>query len=288
MKIDRLMSSQQRFTLAALDRIEFYQEILGVQPATPEGKAVLEQFITLVVSKLSNSCSGLILEPQFGFTSLKAKAAAVGIAFALENRHDAAPLQPPHLNESWGVEACKENYGVAKLEFFYNPEEDQSLAKKQLVAEIYDFCQYVHIDLLVLIRGQKAQGGVLASSALVDAQLQTVIELQKNCDVIGLEYPGTALAAATITSEIDIPWLLVSSSQVKLEPYIELKNHVREVIENGASGCILGEVLFSDLNDHIKQDATLDWEYLETYVATQVRDRLVEIARIVDETKVLG
>lgn len=281
------ISSHDRFVLLSLDRLEYYQELLGAQPQTPEGCSVLEKFITLAVKTLSPDTTGIILEPEFGFASLVKKATKTGVLFSLEKRQSSAPLQLPVLNENWGVEACRENFGLAKLELFYHPQEEQALAKKQLIAEIHDYCKYVGIDLLIVARMHHPQGGVLAASVLVDAQLETVHELQKNCEIMGLEYPGSALAAATITAEIDIPWLLVSQTQVKLEPYAEYKLHAREVLENGASGCILGEVVFSDLNDHLHEDATLDWDHLERYLTTQVRDHVVEIKRIVQEAKLV-
>lgn len=279
---------QARFVLAALDNLEFYQELLGVQPETPEGRAVLERFLGLAVHQLSPDASGIIVEPNYGYASLAAKATATGVIFALEKNGHQAPLQLPGLLDSWGVEACRENYGLAKLELYYHPQEELALAKKQLIAEIADYCQYVGIDLFLIVRMHHPQGGALAASVLVDAQLETVHELQKNCQLLGLEYPGSALAAATLTAELDTPWLLVSQHQVKLEPYSEYKQHLREVLENGASGCVLGEVLFSDLANHLKADATLDWEVMENFIKTQVRDRLVEIKRIVSETKTAG
>lgn len=288
MKTAQISTKKQRYVLAAFDRIEYYQELLGVQPETPEGYAVLDQFLTLAVSTLSDDLTGIVVESDFGFSSLKQKAAETGVIFSLERRQYTAPLQLPTLNENWGVEACRENFALAKLELYYHPQEEQALAKKQLIAEIQDYCQYVGIDLLLIIRMHHPQGGVLAASGLADAQLETIHELQKSCAVMALEYPGSALAAATITAEIDIPWLLVSQTQVKLEPYEEYKQHAREVLENGASGCVMGEVLFSDLNNHLQADATLDWEYLDKYLATEVRDRVIEVGRIVKEAHMVG
>jgi hypothetical protein len=55
-------------------------------------------------------------------------------------------------------------------------------------------------------------------------------------------------------------------------------------MENGAKGYCLGEVLWKELATYRHSDQSLDLEGINKYIATVVRDRLIELNRIASES----
>jgi tagatose-1,6-bisphosphate aldolase len=78
---------------------------------------------------------------------------------------------------------------------------------------------------------------------------------------------------------LDIPWILVS----RQENYEEFKNHLREALENGAQGFLVGRPLWPEIGQLRNKDLTPDKLAIAKLIATTSRDRLIELVRITDE-----
>jgi len=159
---------------------------------------------------------------------------------------------------------------VAKLELFYNPQEEEARSKKQMVVELYDYCQHEGIafllDLVLYLETSKDK----YQAQFLELQLDAVQELRQYCDLMALEYPSDALSAVTLTAELDVPWILSGRGV----PYETYKEQLRVALESGAVGYMVGSQL---LPEKVTKDAS-------TFLQTTVRDRAIELNRIATET----
>ncbi len=273
------------FALLKLDDAEKLASILGLNLEQAEDASILQHAKTILAEKLSMRATGIILDPYYGFDAIQKKHAAAGLCMRLENYTLEHLQDVPKIIDDWGVASCRNNYATAKLELYYHPSEDNAISKKQLVAELYDFCQYEKIDFVLALRIFNPLGGVLPQEEAEGAQLQAVQELRKYCQLLAIEYPGSSLATATIDSELDIPWVLLSHREAQQEPYDDYKAHLRIALENGASGSMTAEVLLEGIPSIRKEDLSVDWDTFALFAQTTAADRLAELQRIVLENK---
>jgi tagatose-1,6-bisphosphate aldolase len=98
-------------------------------------------------------------------------------------------------------------------------------------------------------------------------------------DILALQYPLDPLATATVTAELDIPWLLIGQDQA----YEDYKSTLRLCLENGARGFLAGNSLWQEIQDFKQQDKSPDLEQIQQFVNTTVKDRMIELMRITNE-----
>ena len=85
-----------------------------------------------------------------------------------------------------------------------------------------------------------------------------------------LEYPHSALACATLTAELDIPWLLIDRTPT----YSEFKEQLRTAMESGASGVMLDQIIWQGFEPSESSK----------FIENTARDRVIELARITQES----
>lgn len=267
-----------RFSILALDAITESAEQCGINIQLAEGKKQLQDVICDIAKAFSGAYSGIVLAPELGYEALTDKDTAAGVLFPLERRlFDADPLTIPILKEHWGVESCAQNYGMAKLELYYHPEEKEAAVKQQMVAELYEYCQHENIDLLlelvIYIEGTEAE----YIAQLPAVQLAAVQDLRSSCSMLALEYPLNALNTVTLTAELDIPWILTARNT----PYDQFKEQLRTALESGAVGYMAGSPFFPAVPS--TGSAKWDAEKIKSYIMTIGMDRIHELYRIVSE-----
>jgi tagatose-1,6-bisphosphate aldolase len=154
-----------------------------------------------------------------------------------------------------------------------------ALEKKKIIFEMHDYCQHVGIDLALdlLVTLQPDQPNVPA--VFQETQLQALQEFRSSAELLMLQYPGNALAAATITAEVDVPWLVTLSAQ----PYEQVKQELRAALENGAQGFVVGEALWQEIATLRLADASPDMSAIVNFIKTTSRDRIIELNRISNE-----
>lgn len=276
MHLAALQSSSGMFSLLSFDQIVAFADQLGLGLQRSEDAQLIECLLEKAVKAYSPSVSGILLAPEFGYDALTQKAPQAGVAFPLEKRlFDADPLSIPILHPQWGVEAIRNNYGVAKLELFYHPEEHEAATKKQMVAELYDYCQHENIDLilelLIFMEGTEEE----YQTQFPELQLTAIQEFRSICSLMALEYPLNALGAVTVTAELDIPWVLSGRNTA----YDVFKEQLRTVLESGASGFMAMEQFLPTQKD--KQP--ISQEMFDQFLQTIGRDRILEVKRISEE-----
>ncbi|MBT4124495.1 MAG: hypothetical protein HN981_04190 [Candidatus Pacebacteria bacterium] len=267
--------------ILALDGAYSFAENLGLSLSEPTNVENLNALITRFLILYTEHTTGVVLDPTYSLPFLSYKHNNSGLLLRLEQEHDQDPLSLPRFIHQWGIEEVRNNYGVAKLELLYHPAEEKAAEKKKLVAELFNFCQYEGIDFLLKLVIYHPPGIDLDTIKFQETQLEAISELQKSASILSLQYPQDPLATATITSALDIPWI-VHSDGVKYE---EFKEFVRVSTENGASGFMIGQTLWEEVNSLRLEDQSPDFEEIEKFLKTTGKDRIIELMRIVKESQ---
>jgi len=284
MNLPQLQTHHGRYHLLQLDNPAKLAAGLGVDLGQVTNQSLLQKITSSIITTAGKDISGLILDHNLGLAAVTYKAQKVGVALKLEeSAEETNPIDVPKISENWGISEIVNNYGVVKLELYYHPEEEKSLLKKQFVAEVFDYCRYQQVGLLLQLQLFSPVGEKITAEKFQEHQLTAAQELQRFCDVMALQSPLGALAAATLTAELDVPWL-VSLEDI---PYAQAKEQLREVMENGAQGCVAGSTLWQEMYQLRRRDKGVDETQVMQFISTVVRDRIIEISRIIGEQSVI-
>jgi tagatose-1,6-bisphosphate aldolase len=284
MTLSALKSSHSLIGVVALDEAYTLADLLGLSLKEPSNEQLLNEVLALLIEIHSKQASGMVLDPVYSLPLLEESADNAVILARLEQVQEPDPLIVPKLIKNWGIKEVRNMYGLAKLELYYHPEEEKALEKKQFVAELYDFCEIEEIDFLVKLMIYNPNEEKMTATDFQEAQLAAVNELQRSASVLALQYPQDPLAAATLTSGLDTPWLLVSDDV----PYDKFKEQLRVAIENGAEGFLAGEVLWQEIEGMRQEDQSPDLEKIKEFIKTESKDRIIELMRIVQEDSADG
>ena len=280
------ISKEDQFVLLDLDKPWQMAEAVGFKSTSPTYEKDLTQLTLLAAKYLTEPTTGVVLGPKVGYSALDYKHPATGVVLSLDNNlyaHD--PLNLPTFLSDWGVEHIKNNYGVVKLTLPYNPKEELAAEKKKLLAEVYDYAQYEKVDLVVELKVfllEKVKPSQ-KQDVFLSTQLESVRELQNMVDLFILDFPFTPLGCATLTAELDVPWLVNDPGG----DYLKVKENLRTALDGGASGMQIGLSLYNQA----PKGGALTAEFLslwEQFLKTEARDRVLELARIVKEASVVS
>jgi tagatose-1,6-bisphosphate aldolase len=265
--------------LLALDEAHLLAEALGLSLEEPTNVTYLNGLISELVRQYSPHVTGVVLDPIYSLPFLAQKDHVAGLVLRLEQLNDSDPLALPKFIPNWSIENVKNNYGLAKLELFYHPSEEKSAEKKQLVAEIFDFCQYEKIDFLLKLVIYHPSEKKLDVAEFQEVQLEAVSELQRFASMMALQYPQDPLATATLTTNLDIPWLLLAENM----NYDAYKEALRVSLENGAAGFYIGKTLWQEIGSLRLEDQSVDDPAIQQWLKTTGRDRVLELKRLIEE-----
>jgi len=297
MRLSGLQTIQGLYTLFELPHQVRLANHLSLDIGVRENQVFLDQVANQMLQAAGNHISGLALDSEAGlqafleFTStLRPGRAAVlgnapqtpGILLRIDTPNfQARPSDLPHFSQDWGVENIRNNYGVALLELQYHPNEEFALQKKQIVAEIGDFCVNQAIDfVLKLVVPASSEAGTATGNSQ-EAQLTAVQELRSYCQLLALHPPTDALAAATLTAELDIPWIALSDQP---SDYLSFKNVLKLALDNGAQGYLASDLIWQDIGQLRRADQGIDQAQLQQFVGVEVPKRLIDLSQIVNET----
>ncbi|HEX9817482.1 MAG TPA: hypothetical protein VGA89_01135 [Patescibacteria group bacterium] len=279
MRLSALKKEAGSLGLVALDEAYALTDLLGLSLQEPSHEQLLIEVLTELVKVHSRQAAGVVLDPVYSLQLLEEGTELAGALVRLEQMQTPDPLVAPKFIPNWGIENIRNMYGLAKLELFYHPTEEKALEKKQLVAEIFDFCQYEEIDFLIKLMIYNPAEGKLKSEDFQTAQLEAVSELQRFANVMALQYPQDPLATATLTSNLDVPWLVISEQ----DGYDQFKNSLRVALENGAAGFLAGEILWQEIGRMRQEDQSPDMTEILKFIQTTSKDRIIELMRITGE-----
>lgn len=275
MRVATLQNPKGGWCVLSLDQPDWLAERCGQASPDAQVKAAnISQLYTRLIKQWSPLVTGLVLEAEFGLPLISQKAKKVGVALKLESNQASDPFSPPFLQTDWGVEEIAANYGVVKVGLWYHPSEAQALPKKQMLAELADYAAYVKADLWLDVSLLELPAGTAkADSSRAEALIETVQELRDFCQLMVVNSVPDALTAATLTAELDQPWLV----RLDQPDYAQAKEALREALEAGAQGCVVGNCIWAGL------PLTPSPSQLDVFIQSEARDRLIELKRIVDE-----
>lgn len=271
MQLPAISRQRRLFSILALDDIAELSQILSLDLSLQDNLFFLSKLLYLLV-ELSQEVSGLVVDPIYSLPMINHKAKNTGVLIRLEQHQYPVTQAIPQLFPNFSLLEVKNNYALVKLAIDYQAHEEQALTKKQLLAEIRDYSQSLKIDFLLKLDANFDNQDIL---------LSTVQEIQSFADVLVLKDINDPLLAATISSELDIPWLL--SADPQSTSYDQFKNHYRVAVENGAKGFYLGNFLWQSLAQFRQENQEFDWLALENCVRTNLRDQIIELNRITEE-----
>jgi tagatose-1,6-bisphosphate aldolase len=281
MHLPALQSDHQMFSVLTLYEYQRVAELLGIDSTITGGLKQLTTVFQTIVEQLSSYSSAIVAEPELSFPLLlhQSKEKDHGLLLSIARESIDRVGGVPQLSSNWGVDEVANNYAVAYVKLHYHPAEELALEKKKIIFEMHDYCQHVGIDLALdlLVTLQPDQPNVPA--VFQETQLQALQEFRSSAELLMLQYPGNALAAATITAEVDVPWLVTLSAQ----PYEQVKQELRAALENGAQGFVVGEALWQEIATLRLADASPDMSAIVNFIKTTSRDRIIELNRISNE-----
>jgi len=272
MQLPAISRHRQLFSVLALDDILGLSQILSLDLSLNDNLVFLTRVLNLLL-ELSQEASAIVFDPIYSLPLIAYKAKNAGALIRLEQHQEVDVQAIPQLFPNFSLLEIKNNYALAKLAINYQAHEEQALAKKQLLAEIRDYSQSLQIDFLLKLDANFDNQDIL---------LSTIQEVQAFADILVLENVSDPLLAATISSELDIPWLFGANYQQQLT-YSQFKDNFRIAMENGARGYYLGNYLWRDLAQFRQNNQEFDWPALENFVRTSLRDQVIELNRIAEE-----
>jgi len=275
MNLSAIKQERNTFSLLAFDEISELSQSLNLDLNLSDHLEFLERILRLLF-ELSPEASALVLDPIYTLAllpSLGQLNARCGILLRLEQHLAFNAEQIPSLFPNFSLYEVKNNYALAKLNLDYQANESQALVKKQFLAEIKDYCQTLGIDFLLKLNVPTDNDDLLLAS---------IQELRSLADILVLTNIKDPLMAATITSELDIPWLVGADNQQDFN-YDDFKDQLRLCLDNGARGYYLGNAFWQILGEGRTEEQSFAWPAIEKLVRLTLRDRLIELNRIVSE-----
>lgn len=298
MQLSALSQPTGMLSIIELDGLVEFSDIFQLDLERAEDHKKIHQLLTeisglLVQNGGQHAPSAISLEPSFSFDAYaqsldegRSKQEAEirsqpGLVLSLDTSvtKPTDPVLLPELIPNWGVPEVRNNYGVAKLTLYYHPKEEIALKEKQFVAELHDYCRHEGIGLLLKLMMYTPAEESFSTESFQADQLAAVQEFRGFCDLLALQYPLDSLACATLTSELDIPWVVVGDGR----EYADFKDVVRDSIEAGAGGYMAGNVFWREASQFVSDDGQLIFPAISHFLQTTTRDRLLELTRIVNE-----
>ncbi len=298
MHLPAIQTAHQRLALLSLDIMPRLAAQFGLDLTVKANEEALRQLLQDFSRHVVPAFSGVILDPVYSYELMDRELGEAGLLFRLEKLTAELDTQTlPTLIPNWGVAQIRQHYAWAKLELPYHPAEANALAKKQLVAELGDYCKHEGIGFLLKLvvsavphdtavpvtPSEKGAPPTLTPVAQFQLdQLTAATEMARLVNVLALQDPQDALAAATLTAELDIPWIVALEPQ---KEYEQVKEILRMTLDNGAQGFMVDEALWPEIYQFRAEDGhTPDWVKIGEFLSTTGRDRAIELARIADES----
>ncbi len=282
MTLSSIQTQSGRYCIAPFDHRASLAKLLQIDEKKPESKQLLSQVKSLFMQAFSPLCSGVLVDPVYGFESIDYKAQSCGLILTLEDSgYSGSESAVPNIIPNWSVHSVKENYAVAKLLIFFHPDEPNAVQKKKMVMELHSSCQYEGISfMLEPIVYNPFSKDELQLPDFQEIQIQTIREFRSSCDIIKIQYPGDSLACATVTSELDIPWILLSRGT----QYEQFRDALKDSMDNGCSGFAAGRTIWQEIGQFQLSQGGPNIAAIQQFLMTTGVERLKEIIEIIDST----
>jgi len=292
MNLPILHTDRGFFALLELDQPGEMAARLGISLTEGQNKEVFQTLEQQIIIATTPHVSALVLEPTVSLPAWFSTPLQFPKNAPLPRlvvRLDTVPSDDktftgvPQLTASWGAEETANNYAVALVELHYHPSDADALDKKHFVAEVADSCHRQEIALILKLIITKVPTDDPKALSPEAAQLLAIQEFRSMVDAFALQVPEDVLATATLTAELDVPWLVTHDVNEPLG-FPQFQAKLQQGLENGAKGYLAGTVLWSDIFGMRRADQAPDREAIEKWITTQLSDRVATLSRMVAET----
>lgn len=291
MTLSAIQNAQGFYTLCDLSQPQTIAQTFGLDMTIRENQEYLHEISHKLVAAALPVSSGIITEPVFSLPAFLAQSSILqtkdiplktpGLVTRVDSLNPDPASDVPYFSPEWGVEPVANNYAIAFLELHYNPTSATAMQKKQIAAEVFDYCSNENtLFLLKLSITSPSPEQPLSDEQFDEVQLTAVQELRSFCHLLAVEPPKNALAAATLTAELDVPWIVVGN-----QPSFEATQAaVRQSMDGGAQGVLVGDVLWREIFQMRREDMGLEEVQITEHIKTQVPARLQALSQTVNET----
>ncbi len=261
--------------MLALDKPVFLAEQIGLNYGLTEVKQYIDALVSIALEIYSPHVTGVSYSPETQLPMVGKKTGQAGAIFPVERTiTEVDPYSVPVITTRWGVEAIRNNYGVAKLALAVTPDEQELPAKLQLLSEVYDSCRYEGIDSILELR--LIEESLKGSKSTKADHYQAVLRLfRRYCNLLAIEFPGTVVDAVSLSTVMETPWVVLDTQ----DDYAQTKEQLRDALAADAAGMIISRSVWP-----VGREFGQDGEKAKQFFQTEGLDRLKELARIVDES----
>ncbi|MEM5829704.1 MAG: tagatose 1,6-diphosphate aldolase [Candidatus Aenigmatarchaeota archaeon] len=244
------ISSKGFFHIVALDHRQSLKKMIN--PRNPESvsRKILEQVKLKLSKAFSPQASGILLDPIYGMTAIKAIRDKCGLIVSLEESgyKETREGRTTSLIKNFGPEKVKRIGGdAAKLLIYFNPKAKKAKQQKKLVEYVATRCKEIELPFVCefLIYPYKERDFERERSKLI---IQSVKEISRlGIDLLKTEFPGKLDEKAEVNCKklakaSKVPWVLLSKG-ISFE---EFKEQLKFSMKFGCSGFAVGRALWQE------------------------------------------
>lgn len=240
----------------------------------------LPHFKSIVSEYLSDSCTAILVDPEYGHNAVKiAQAKGLGVLLSREQSGylESNPERPLELYKNFNAQKLKSMGADAlKILVYYNllmPGLEQKNETLRFVkTEAHDQGLPLLIEPITFATSKNFEYNK------AEAIVETAIKLEPYADVLKIEFPAENLDyiesaeiyLQMIKDNIEIPWIILSRGM----PFEKFKDALKLSKEYGASGFAVGRAIWQD---SLKLNSLKDIEY---FMRTTGASRMQELSEI--------
>lgn len=275
MNLSDFQTSDGLFTIAPFDHRGSLAKSLNLDLKDEKTKQIFLNLKTLFMKILSPHVSAVLTDPEYGLQTLGEKAPDTGLFLSLEKSgytddHESMT----ELYPNWGIDGVKKNNAGAKLLVYCNPGSATIQAKYDLIKKLSDEAKQKEVVFLVepvlYPLPTSLPGGAWKEwdEAWIEAHLDVCQNIAPYCDILKVQYPGSAEACASVT-RMHPNWILLSRG-VEYDDFARL---LKDSVQHGCRGFAAGRAVWQELTK-------IDPKGWEKFLEKTSVKRLVELTKI--------
>ncbi len=269
------------FTIAPFDHRGSLASSLKLDLTKEQDQAKFLFLKQLFIKVFSPHTSAVLTDPDYGIQTLDLKAPNCGLFLSLEESgytgdHEAMTTLKPN----WGVDGVQKYNAGAKLLVYFNPLESNAQQKLDVVKRLAEECHQKEVIFLVepvlFALSSKKQWMAEGDQDWIATHLQACEQFAPYCDILKIQYPGSADACRQVSS-LHSNWILLSRGAV-YETFIE---YMKTAARNGSKGYAAGRAVWQEIT-------SLDSSAWEQFLQTTAVPRIEELTSILRSANLLA
>ena len=252
-----LQTQSGKIAICAFDHRGSLSSMLGVNALDSFGRKSMEQFKETCMSAFSPVCSGVLVDEEYGTSSLSARDPSCGLLMTLERfSYDSTdPETLPEIFALDGIERIVARGAGVKFFLDYHPSEPLAEEKRAYVSSLFRRTRQLGSVFLVepVMYHPKTQSREEFVHEFPKTQLKMVHEFGSLCDVLKIQFPMLAdevfdpVVAGercnAITTASSVPWIILSRET----PFERYLRGLEIALKNGCTGFAVGRALWQEV-----------------------------------------